>query len=569
MNSFGALFISKRQGSFGTGEKKYRMNLWKHLALTRRKLSITTKFNLAFITLLLLMVIVALSGLFSMNNVSRQMKRAILTSTEVKRLVFKMDAELSKATRIERQFFLNWLATSVSIDAINNYRQKHRDQVEQVFVVGDELQKLIQDASISNEVGQSYLDYVEMVENYSHSFNETVGKVSQLGIDDVGELAKLKDSAQMLKERLELADEPDLMLTYLEMQSSEKEYISTRQPDKMQSMTEASQRLRDLILISSKLDATQRSEILRYLDKYKSAVTEIVKFDQEIQDQLNDFDQKSNQVSQQLIALIDSEVEQADYTIDLVIQAAKILLLVALVVAVLAAGTVAKQFASALKRLAREKKNSERLLLNILPKSIAERLKQEEGKIADSFTAVTVLFADIVGFTELAAQISPEELVGILNVIFSEFDELTEKHGLEKIKTIGDAYMVVGGLPEEKPDHAAAIAAMAIDMQRVIKQFSQETGNALSIRIGINTGPVVAGIIGRKKFVYDLWGDTVNIASRMESHGIPGGIQVSETTHNYLKNQYLFQDRGSVQVKGKGQMNCYLLKEKQRFLEAD
>ncbi|NES19370.1 MAG: adenylate/guanylate cyclase domain-containing protein [Symploca sp. SIO3E6] len=398
-----------------------------------------------------------------------------------------------------------------------------------------------------------------MVANYSRSFKETVGKVSKLGIDDVGELAELKHNAEMLKERLELAKEPDLIVTYLEMQSSEKEYLSTRQQDKMQSMSNASQRLRDGILVSSKFDTSQRTEALGYLDKYKSAATEIVKLDQEIENKLNEFDQKSHQVSQQLIALIESEVQQADQTIDLIIQAAKIVLVVALVIAVLSAGKVAKQFALALKKLALEKKNSERLLLNILPQSIAERLKQEEGKIADSYTAVTVLFADIVGFTELAAQISPEELVGILNVIFSEFDELTEKHGLEKIKTIGDAYMVVGGLPEEKPDHARATAAMAIDMQEAIKRFSQETGNALSIRIGINTGPVVAGIIGRKKFVYDLWGDTVNIASRMESHGIPGSIQVSESTYQDLKNQYAFQDRGSVQVKGKGQMNCYLL----------
>jgi len=535
------------------------MTLWKNLAFTRRKLSITTKFNIAFTTSLLLMVIVALSGLFAINNVSHQMKRAILTSTRVKRLVFKMDAELRKATRIEMQFFINWPAASVSSDAINNYRQQHDSQIEKVLIVGDDLQELIKDAEVSKELSQSHLNYVEMVANYSRSFKETVGKVSKLSIDDVGELAELKHNAEMLKERLELAKEPDLMLIYLEMQSSEKEYFSTRQQDKMQSMSDASKRLRDGILVSSKFDASQRSEALGYLDKYKDAATEMVKLDQEIEDKLNDFDQKSHQVSQQLIALIESEVEQADQAIDLIIHAAKIVLVVALVIAVLSAGKVAKQFASALKTLALEKKNSERLLLNILPQSIAERLKEEEGKIADSYTAVTVLFADIVGFTELATQISPEELVGILNIIFSEFDELTEKHGLEKIKTIGDAYMVVGGLPEEKPDHASAIAAMAIDMQEAIQRFSQETGNALSIRIGINTGPVVAGIIGRKKFVYDLWGDTVNIASRMESHGIPGSIQVSESTYQCLKNQYAFQDRGSIQVKGKGQMNCYLL----------
>ena len=176
------------------------------------------------------------------------------------------------------------------------------------------------------------------------------------------------------------------------------------------------------------------------------------------------------------------------------------------------------------------------------------------------------MFADIVGFTELSAQIPPIELVEILNVIFSEFDQLTEEHGLEKIKTIGDAYMVVGGLPGPKPNHAEAIAAMALDMQNTISDFCTETGKALSIRIGINTGPVIAGIIGTKKFIYDLWGDTVNIASRMESHGIPGSIQVTEMTYNRLRKYYLFEERGMVPVKGKGPMNCYLLKGKRNFL---
>jgi class 3 adenylate cyclase len=178
---------------------------------------------------------------------------------------------------------------------------------------------------------------------------------------------------------------------------------------------------------------------------------------------------------------------------------------------------------------------------------------------------VTVLFADIVGFTELSAQTPAIELVEILNVIFSEFDQLTDEHGLEKIKTIGDAYMVVGGLPVAKPNHAEAIAAMALDMQETMTGFCAQTGKALSIRIGINTGPVIAGIIGTKKFIYDLWGDTVNIASRMESHGIPGSIQVSESTYKRLKTQYTFEDRGLIQVKGKGQMNCYLLKGEKKL----
>jgi PAS domain S-box-containing protein len=206
-----------------------------------------------------------------------------------------------------------------------------------------------------------------------------------------------------------------------------------------------------------------------------------------------------------------------------------------------------------------EKEKSEALLLNILPSAIAERLKYETDSIADSFADVTVLFADIVGFTELSCSVPPIELVKLLNRIFSTFDQLAEKHELEKIKTIGDAYMVVGGLPTPRADHAEAIAEMALDMQKAITDFNVKTGETFSIRIGINTGPAIAGVIGIKKFIYDLWGDTVNTASRMESHGIPGCIQVTQATYERLRDNYLFQERGVIQVKGKGEMMTYLL----------
>jgi class 3 adenylate cyclase len=213
-----------------------------------------------------------------------------------------------------------------------------------------------------------------------------------------------------------------------------------------------------------------------------------------------------------------------------------------------------------------EQEKSERLLLNILPQSIAERLKQPGATVAENFTEVTVLFADIAGFTAMSTGMSPLQLVELLNEIFCKFDKLVELHGLEKIKTIGDAYMVVAGLPEPCQNHIIQMAEMALDMQTTIAQFNQQYHKNLRIRIGIHTGPVVAGVIGIKKFAYDLWGDTVNIASRMESHGLPGKIQVSDNVYQVLKDHYVLVKRETIQVKGKGEMTTYWLQARQTDL---
>jgi len=212
-----------------------------------------------------------------------------------------------------------------------------------------------------------------------------------------------------------------------------------------------------------------------------------------------------------------------------------------------------------LDQLRIEREKSERLLLNVLPKSIADRLKQGESTIADSFPDVTVLFADLGDFTRRSTEVPAPELVHMLNEIFSKFDWLAELHLLEKIKTIGDAYMAVGGLPTPRPDHVEAVAEMALDMQKVVTKLNWGDGKCIDLRIGISTGPVVAGIIGNKKFIYDLWGDTVNIASRMESLGQFGAIQVSEPTYERLKDRYAFERRGKIEVKGKGKMTTYFL----------
>jgi class 3 adenylate cyclase/sensor domain CHASE-containing protein len=218
--------------------------------------------------------------------------------------------------------------------------------------------------------------------------------------------------------------------------------------------------------------------------------------------------------------------------------------------------------------LEQEKGKSERLLHNVLPDAIATRLKENSGVIAESYAEVTILFADIVDFTTMSTQVSPEQLVNMLNEVFSAFDQLAEKHGLEKIKTIGDAYMVVGGLPEKRQDHAEAVARMALDMLSVLQDISQARGQCLQVRIGINTGPVVAGVIGTKKFLYDLWGDTVNTASRMESTGSPGRIQVTESTSQRLGDSFHFEAMGERDIKGKGRIPVFLLLDEKRQKDA-
>ena len=211
------------------------------------------------------------------------------------------------------------------------------------------------------------------------------------------------------------------------------------------------------------------------------------------------------------------------------------------------------------QELAVERETSERLLLNVLPRTIADRLRETPGIIADSFEEVTVLFADIVGFSSICASLAPETLVAWLNEIFSAIDALVEKFGLEKIKTIGDAYMVVGGLPHRRPDHAEAIADLALALHETMNSHRSPADEPLQVRIGIHTGPVVAGVIGKHKFAYDLWGDTVNTASRMQTHGVGGTTHVTEAVRNRLGHSHTFAERGMIAIKGKGTQTTFLL----------
>lgn len=209
--------------------------------------------------------------------------------------------------------------------------------------------------------------------------------------------------------------------------------------------------------------------------------------------------------------------------------------------------------------LALEHEKSEALLNNVLPTVIASRLKDTDETIADDFANASILFADIAGFTPLSVSLSPAQLVNLLDTIFSRFDELVDHYGLEKIKTVGDEYMVASGIPTPREDHAEALAHFALAMRDSLAEFNQHNNTNLQIRIGLNSGPVIAGVIGKRRFLYDLWGDSVNTASRMESHGVPGKIQVSEATRQLLDGKFTFVDRGIIEVKGKGPMQTYLL----------
>jgi adenylate cyclase len=218
-----------------------------------------------------------------------------------------------------------------------------------------------------------------------------------------------------------------------------------------------------------------------------------------------------------------------------------------------------RQREEAYRLLRIEQEKAEDLLLNILPREIAAILKNEKRTIADQFDGVSILFADLVGFTQLTARMAPVEMVNLLNQIFSHFDSLIEKYQVEKIRTIGDNYMVAAGVPRPRRDHAKCLAEIALQMRDYVESLPPVDGNKIHFRIGINSGPVVGGVIGRKKFVYDVWGDAVNIASRMESQGMAGKIQVTQATYELIEEEFICQPRGSIEVKGRGEMQTYIL----------
>jgi len=527
----------------------------------RGELNITGKFTLAFFGLLLLLAGVATTGWVSLTFVRRETEAAIITSSKLQGLVFRIKAEFDDAREAERQFFQNWSRTDLR-EETQAQVDKHQQSVEKLLRHCDELQKLLSGVNISPALRKSHpqvIAYVEMIINYRDRFREAVNLVAELDMNESGAIARLEQKSDLLRDTLLLEEDPEIIALYNQMKAEEKEYFLNRSYPAVNALEKTRELLAEHIVKLRTFDPERQARSLVYLRDYQGILQKIVSLDLEIQNKIESFEQQASELSEKLIVFSNEEIERARLQIEATSRAATMLLVAALVLALVLAAAIAEQFWWALKQLETEKEKSERLLLNILPSPIAERLKEEEQVIADNFPEVTVLFADIAGFTPLSASLPPTKLVQLLNEIFSAFDALVEKHELEKIKTIGDAYMVVGGVPSPRQDHAAAIARLALDMQSSIGQFKTPTGGSLQLRIGIHSGPVVAGVIGTKKFSYDLWGDTVNVASRLESQGEAGKIQVSVASHDLLQAQFQFQERGLVLLKGRGEITTYWL----------
>lgn len=537
------------------------MKKWQGLNQSGRSSNITAKFSSAFIGLMLILGGVATTGWLSLSFVRSETQATIVSSIKLQRLVFEMNDALDKARRLEHDFFEQWSTTGF-LDAREEYARAYGEQIDQVLSISDLLKSLLATEQVSATLRQSnpaVVSYEEMVQQYASSFREAYGLVGELGMDKTGILARLQQKSQRVGDILQFADDQELSQLYMQLQFREEDYLSDRQNSERTALYQAIEELQTAIRQSPNLTLERQLNALNALNDYQALARQIIRLDLEIRAQISQFDRQAAELSAQLLEIARQEVQQGAYRINQTSQAATGLLVAALLLALVFASAIAQEFIYALKQLEIEQAKSESLLLNILPKTIADRLKEETTTIADQFTDVTILFADIVGFTNLSSRISPRELVTLLNEIFSEFDRIADLHGLEKIKTIGDAYMLVGGLPEPKADCAKDVAEMALDMQQAIGQFNLNHQENINIRIGMNTGSVVAGVIGQKKFIYDLWGDAVNIASRMESHGLPGLIQVSEDTYQLLAKHYQFEERGSIMIKGKGEMKTYFL----------
>jgi class 3 adenylate cyclase/HAMP domain-containing protein len=582
-----------------------------------RHISIGNKLKFGFASLFTIIFITSMLSIFGLEYVRGHFEYAVDRGYALESLSLDAQTQLLKARSNEKDFLLRWRKLGV-ITAKQQYLSSHGDAIALVRQNFKKIEAVFphDEPSSGAILRQSMGQLNEQLSVYEQDLNIMVGLIEEVGFDDYGLVGHFRRDADNVEQTLTEHGLESAEINLLQLRRYEKDYLLRGHKKYIKKVSDSLLMLKQGVN-KSVLPANDKLATLALLDDYwasfEKLTTDLEKLtlvEQEFNLLGNDIElatEKFRRLGKTQAAIHLLEAEQGTDNTELLVSITVVtLLILGFMLAYLLAShirtplhlldsTVMKirggDFGASVPiitsdetgRLAiafnemnnklntamadikqnvveieAQRQLSEKLLLNILPKEIASRLKEEQT-IAQWHGQVTVLFADMVGFTKLSALLTATELVSRLNKIFTAFDEIAQKHQLEKIKTMGDCYMAAGGLPEAREDHAEIVADLALELVPVLDEINRHWQEKVNIRIGINTGPVVAGVIGKSKFIYDLWGDAVNTASRMESHGVVGKIQVSQSTYQLLQAKYDFEARGEINVKGKGPMMTYFL----------
>lgn len=587
-----------------------------------RNITIANKLNFGFAILILMMLVTSALSIYGLQYVREHFERGLYYGLALERLSLQAENELLQARRREKDFLLRWKQTGIE-KAREKYVTKNKESIAALQAITHKMKTLLPgDAKAGTQSMLDAIESLDVeIGTYQKQFDEVVELLARHGHEDTGVVGVFRDKVHAVEAAImeigNVRAEADLLM----LRRHEKDYLLREHEKYVKLVSDAiiilKTELRGSKAAQDKLLKDKVAKIDGLLDDYWDTFSTLVQTKREIAISIEKFRDAAHRIEAEAnnfrkigqgeAASYIGEAQQGSQRSIVLVSGSLVgILLFGLLLSYLLAGHIrtpialldktvqriregehdavapvittdeAGRLAQAFNRmnaelsqtieelnrnaeeLRKQRKLADDLLLNILPKPIANRLKKEET-IAEWHGQVTVLFADMVGFTKLSAILSATELVSRLNQIFSVFDQMSERHGLEKIKTMGDCYMAVGGLPITREDHAEIVAEMALEMVPALEELNKQWGEQVQIRIGINTGPVVAGVIGKSKFVYDIWGDAVNVASRMESHGVVGRIQVSENTYQLLQAKYDFEERGVIDIKNKGEMRAYLL----------
>jgi adenylate cyclase len=582
-----------------------------------RNVAIGNKLNFGFGLMFLMMLLAAIFSIYGLQSVEKNFERAIDRGMALEILSVQAESGLLQARRREKDFLLRWRSLGVA-EAKTKYAEPWAETNAGIRAnLKDMTSKLGDDGSPEIQAVRKRITAMEVeLGVYEEEFSHLVGLIEKQGFKDTGYEGELRAAVHEVEQGLTADGLDSTTAALLAVRRMEKDYLLRGDRKYVTGVSDAVVALKEAIsaagagaAVVTRLDAS--------LETYRSAFGALVRTRDEIAAVTERFRGAAHRIEAAAVEVMGAGRSEAKRYLEaaragstrtmttIYVLLGLILLFGSIlsyslaghlgqpirlldetvgrtragdrgaqapVITTDAIGRLASAFnsmnaelrdaMSAVERQAAEieaqRKVADDLLRNILPEPITKRL-EHETTIADWHGQVTVLFADMVGFTQLSSVLSATELVSKLNEVFSAFDDLVQKHGLEKIKTIGDCYMAVGGLPDAREDHAEIVAAMALEMLPVLEKVSAGWEHKLQIRIGLNSGAVVAGVIGKHKFVYDLWGDAVNVASRMESHGVVGRVHISQSTQELLADKYDFEDRGLIEIKGKGQRHTYLI----------